>query len=406
MGTHRGALHAGALCAIGALVAAVSCLGPTEVTLVITTDLPCSLNRGTSITVGGAAEKLGAKPPLTITQDCTLVAADVDDSGALTTPANVGTLVVVPSGGRSASFAVQIVTALDPNMSPMDCMQSRENCIIATREIAFIPHTPITLPIELTLDCKNIDCSQGETCFHGRCVGDTVQVACKNGGDCSGTIPPDASSPDVAGPPTDASTDSSARDAPVSDRMAMDQTSSDVGTNPLGNDATVQDATADATTDAPSESPPPLDGGPPSDASPLGPCVDANTSAGVECAGGRCGPGKVCCVNNQMLALPTETCTDMAACDVANMGYPQYWALSCRNWGDCPPGTVCCYQPTDAGSGVVATCVTSCSAGISIVHVGCQNSCECVGAGAVCNEKSCLGAVYGICGTIGGSGCP
>jgi hypothetical protein len=246
MGMHRGLRHAWALCATGAVAAAVSCLDPTEVTLVITTDVQCSLDRGTSITVGNTSEDLSSKPALTVTQDCTSASQSVDDSGALTSPANIGTLVVVPSGSKSDSFAVRVVMAVDPNMSPMDCVPpAYTNCIVADREVSFIPHTPITLPIEITVDCKNIVCSKGLTCVHGQCASEVVHVDCPNG-DCTGTIPPDAA---TKPPESDASPDVSmeppTQDAPSSDQL-VDQTLAEMDTDVQGNDGTLDDA-ADAT---------------------------------------------------------------------------------------------------------------------------------------------------------------
>jgi hypothetical protein len=335
----------------------------------------------------------------------------VDDSGALTRPANIGTLVVVPNGGRSESFAVQIVTAIDTNMSPADCLQMKmqgqklSNCIFASREIAFIPHTPITLPIEITLDCKDIDCTQGETCDHGVCRSDVTHATGCQGGGCNAVLT-DASL-DATSNPADASTEPSIRDAHVSDQPAMDGTMSDVMMDSSGNDVTLQDG--------PSEGPTQSAGGPPSDASPLGTCVSANSSgAGVECAGGRCNSSQVCCVSIPMFAPPTEACTSTPGCDVGSTGYPLHWGLACRNWGDCLPGTVCCYQATDAGAGlgIVSTCVPTASCqggGATLPKIGCQNTCECgtlPGDGGTCNAKSCYGATYGICGGPAGSSCP
>jgi hypothetical protein len=226
MGTHRGLRRAGALCALGALVAAVSCLDATEVTLVVTTDVPCKLNQGTAITIGDPSEVLTQKTPQTITRDCTLASPDVDDSGALTSQATIGTLVVVPSAGRSDSFRVQIVMALDPNMSPDDCLKvGATNCIAESREVSFIPHTPITLPIEITLDCENVTCLKGTTCDHGHCVVDTAHVDCTGGGACNGNIPPEAGSVQPeAGPSPDAPFESPMSDASVQDQLVVDQT--------------------------------------------------------------------------------------------------------------------------------------------------------------------------------------
>ncbi len=322
-------------------------------------------------------------------------ASAFDDAGALTTPATIGTLVVTPSGSRSDSFAVRSRHRGRSQRVARELRSSLTNCVVEKRVVSFIPHTPITLPIEITLDCKNIDCTQGQTCDHGRCVLDTTQVSCQ-GSTCSATIPPDASSPADAGLPGDAGPAADAGDATVIDALATDSTS-DVGFDSTAQEGSTADSPSDVgsgAADAPTDSP-------------LGQCISAGSNtAGVECAGGHCMAGNVCCVTNPMLSLPTETCGSLGSCNVNSTGYPIHWALACRNWGDCPTGKVCCYQTVDAGSGTVASCVTSCPAGFGTTKIGCQNACECTSQGGSCDVLSCLGASYGICGTPSGATCP
>jgi hypothetical protein len=356
---------------------------------------------------------------------------------------------------------VQIVTAIDTNMSPMDCLQMKmqgmklTNCIFASREIAFIPHTPITLPIEITLDCKDIDCTQGETCDHGVCRSNMASgMGCTGGGPCTEGLV-DAS-PDVSGPPADASSDLSVQDSLVTDQFvdqAMADTVTDVpGSDEApGSDATVEDASdatttdapgdvleasidaspdtshvdaaveaaADATTDAgfdatadagadspvdaPGEGPPPSDAGGSPDV--LGGCVGAG-SPKVPCGASTCSSGQICCVTNQLASAPTEACTSPSSCPIQATGYPFYWALSCRNSSDCPSSApICCYQPADAGSGTVSNCATSCPTGFGQTKIGCQNGCECTAVGGTCAQVTCYGGFYGICGN-GGGACP
>jgi len=396
MGVHPGLRRAGALCAIGAILAALSCLAPTEVTLVLTTDVPCLLNRGTMITVGSAAD-VASKPPVTVTQDCTLVSAGVDDSGALTTPASIGTLVVTPSGGRSDSFAVRIVTAVDPTMSPTDCVPPYTNCIVASREVSFVPHTPITLPIEIRLDCKNISCAEGQTCDHGRCLPDTTTVIC-SGSACNASVQEDASTPLDSGPPADASTDTSPVDVSVDTRVL------DVAVGSTPNDATA-DVSSDVAVDARVDVGAPSEGGSATDANPLGSCTDAGPSGAIACAGGTCSTtaGNVCCITVPQAAAPSEACVPAGMCPSGSAGYPLHESISCRSGGDCQPGQICCYQ-AGAGAGFNALCTTVSSCPVFSDRIGCRNSCECPGAN-MCYALPCWGEDIGLCGN-GGASCP
>jgi hypothetical protein len=206
--------------------------------------------------------------------------------------------------------------------------------------------------------------------------------------------------------------------------VASDSTSQEASTvdsppdvHPDAADASIMDGPRDVSTvdvgvdaGADADAAQPAEGGPPSDGGILGVCPVPNSNGGVLCNGGQhCASGKVCCVNIPMFSAVTEACTDISACNVASVSYPFNWGLACRNAGDCPVGTGCCYQAADGGGGVVTTCTSSCPpSGLSPTPKGaCQNSCECGGLTPVCNELVCLGAHYGVCGgTAGGSICP
>src|SRR5262245_19890193 len=90
--------------ALGAgAVTAVSCLDPTEVTLVLTTDQPCDTRyRGTQIFVGSISEVVShAGTPSAQTEACAAT------NGSATS--SIGNLVLVPSGDKRAHFAVEVV---------------------------------------------------------------------------------------------------------------------------------------------------------------------------------------------------------------------------------------------------------------------------------------------------------
>jgi hypothetical protein len=77
---------------------ASDCRAPTEITLVVTTDVACNDLQSTSVTVGHTGE-IETKAPTTSSTFCSA-------SGAL------GALVVVPSGGKGDELALKVVAAL------------------------------------------------------------------------------------------------------------------------------------------------------------------------------------------------------------------------------------------------------------------------------------------------------
>jgi hypothetical protein len=357
-------------------------------------------------------------------------------------PADIGSLVVVPSGSRSASFAVQIVTAVDPVVQPSDCVAPMyQGCIVARRQLSFIPHTPLTLPIEMTLDCLNVFCSSAQTCYHGQCV--TAQAACTAS---VNVCTPDLSGPDASSPGDDDAAEEAGHDAttetpdapadapqadgpstvPPDEASTMDAPATD-GPPDVGlQDAPIADAPGEAEEDAAPEasirdaapdvaasesdaseaSTPVFDGGPLGDGSILGSCLlDAGQSSGVECSGSRCVSGDVCCVSFNPGVMTSAACTTLASCDYNGTAATTYSALGCKSVGDCATGKECCASASKTGNGYVTQCLTSCPDVPLQETTACQNSCECPGAMPQCNPATCLGFTIGYCGGTGGSSC-
>jgi hypothetical protein len=406
-----------------------SCRDPTEVTLVLTTDVPCTMLNETSITIAQPNEDVESKPPVTLTNLC-----DPTGSGDHT----IGTFVVIPnSTGSSEAFSVRVVSAVYKKLAK-DCVASDQytGCIIARRELAFVPHTPLTLPIAMRLDCLDVPCMPGQSCVLGSCKSDVVdppKCATACGEQTLG--PPDGGSPE-ASPPADAPAEATQGDAPPSDGpldstpLADVSTSADVSTadgpildattsdGPDGmpaTDAPPPDVSVDAPVDAPVEaqidaagpdaSPDAtvvdagvFDGGYESDATPLGSCLGNGASSGVACGGGTCALGQVCCISFPSSGLATETCTSSSACNfnLAGTGV-RYSSLACRNRGDCATG-VCCVNPSGVtGAGMATTCTGTCSNTFS-QRVACRHDCEC--GGLTCGATSCVGGYYGTCGGV------
>jgi hypothetical protein len=437
VGTRRSALRLGVVCATGALIAVASCRDATEVTLVLTTNVPCKMLNGTTITVGSASE-VDSKSPLTDTHQC-------DANG------NIGTLVLFPSSSSDASFAVRIVSGVGIQEAGGCSGPDYKGCIVARRELSFVPHTSLTLPIEITLECLNNPCDSASSdllsCYAGQGCG-SAKVSCATSGTCQSmpTALPDASTPGVDAAEASAEADlvDNSVDTTIADSSLVEVTppqpdggadveppvdappdvgtlsevGSDVGVDAkvdapvdappdvtIGVDAPVDvgvDAPPDVTTilDAAAESGPPVDGGPPYNAAP-GPCVANGTNGGVACSTGRCAAGQVCCVtwDPSGLTAATESCTSSSGC---NTGLPPqtptYSSLGCRDNGDCATG-VCCLVPNSANSGMTSTCTATCPGG-TLKRQTCVCSGEC--SAGTCTEKVCAGFYMSLCG----GGCP
>ncbi len=433
MGMRGGHLRVGALGGAVALFTVASCLAPTEVTLVLTTDVPCSTvaaNGGTSITVGTDGD-VETKSPVTITTNC--------DSSSGSDNA-IGTLVVVPSGGSNDSFAVRIVTGVQSNVSECNAASSYKGCIVARRDLAFVPHTPLTLPIAMRMDCVNVDCTSTQTCVDGICKDDRIAspascigegcgeltLASVDGGGAEtladgmvGAEPgaeEDAASDGrladgldstVVGMSVDATlVDSSAMDAPSVVDAPGHEASSFVDAS-----STPEDAPADVTSppgpDASLDASSSIDAGTqdalaPSDAGVLGTCPGVGTSStGVSCGGGTCAKGQVCCVALPTSGPVTETCTSAGACNIGSTGSPVYSSYACMNEGDCPSATPVCCLTSPVGTSYASTCAASCGPGFGYKTL-CRNSCEC--SSLTCGQLTCGGQPIGGCG--GGSSCP
>ena len=139
--------------AVGVVVAATAaseCLAPTEITLRIATDIPCASLDGVAVIVGAPGD-LETNAPSAVTTMC-------DSTG-------IGTLVVTPSGvSGPVGIAVIAGTRGTPDVAAEACRaQNYSNCVVARRALSFIPHTPLTLPIELSSACRNFPCESDPT---------------------------------------------------------------------------------------------------------------------------------------------------------------------------------------------------------------------------------------------------
>ena len=168
--------------ALTTLVVGAGCQPPTEVTVALSTNLPCDEIDGTGLVIG-SPEDVDTKDVLTVTPTC--------DGG------RIGTLVVIPGEDREAVFAVKAVTGV--GVLPEECLTGaarptdvpgERGCIVARRELGFVPKTPLTLPMVMRRDCIAVSCDAGTTCVEGGvCVSARVvdPLRCSEPGGCDET---------------------------------------------------------------------------------------------------------------------------------------------------------------------------------------------------------------------------
>ncbi|MBX3200608.1 MAG: serine/threonine protein kinase [Labilithrix sp.] len=137
-----------------------ACYGPTEVSVVVTTDLACDVGPRTAIFKGFPFDTA----PDAETSECTPV-ADAD--------ARIGSLVFVPSGSADGRAGVKVVLAR--GRSTGECDAHPEDCIVATRSFSFVKHLSRRVPIRMLSECLGKRCPEGQTCGAGGvCVSDAV----------------------------------------------------------------------------------------------------------------------------------------------------------------------------------------------------------------------------------------
>src|ERR1700722_17995573 len=106
--------------AVMALPTLVACRSPTQIDVVISTNVPCSGVTGTSVTTGTLGEIEGI-PPTTTTTNCT--------------NEYIGSVVLIPSSDDSARVGFKVVTGINgttaDQCSANDAGSYGANCIVA-----------------------------------------------------------------------------------------------------------------------------------------------------------------------------------------------------------------------------------------------------------------------------------
>ncbi len=148
---------------VSASAIGLGCRTPTQITVEVTTDVPCDqpgTQANTVISVGSLDSKL-ADRNVAVTSTCHKVDA---------TTWRIGSLVVLPSGDKGAEVAIEVLTGI--NVDPGNCSkpEHKKDCIVARRAMHFVEHSELYLPIGLDVACEGILCDTTTTCVAGRCV--------------------------------------------------------------------------------------------------------------------------------------------------------------------------------------------------------------------------------------------
>jgi alpha-tubulin suppressor-like RCC1 family protein len=191
--------------AVSLLAVVAGCREATQITIEVSTNVPCSSWNGAAISVGVLGAPLETKPPATTSAAC-------DASG------HVGAVVVIPSGSSDEAVAFRVIGATSgATLDACSVDAGAANCIVARRALNFIPHESLSVAVPLRAACEGVACDAYSTCVEGTCrpatLPDPSACATQTCGEGS-LLPPDGGAPDATLP--DAGGPDAAHDANAS----------------------------------------------------------------------------------------------------------------------------------------------------------------------------------------------
>lgn len=170
-----------AVCATAPLA---SCLDATEIKLVLSTDVACDIVKGANGVDGthvlihiGSPANIDSNPP-TQMDSTACMSPDATTSGQAN---DLGTVAIVPSGGFDTAVAISVALSNDAKNPTSTCFPEGKgpaSCIYAHRQISFLPHDLVSLPIVLSSICAGVSCVAPETCDPntGKCTDGHIDV--------------------------------------------------------------------------------------------------------------------------------------------------------------------------------------------------------------------------------------
>ncbi len=110
--------------------------------LVLGTDVNCTVVTSSGVSIALGAPGNDNSGVVTSTEMCS------SDGG-------IGTLVVVPSQGDNQTVGIRVTLGVD--VLTQNCHGPLyTGCIVARRSLRYVPHHPLTLPIDLDESCLGI----------------------------------------------------------------------------------------------------------------------------------------------------------------------------------------------------------------------------------------------------------
>jgi len=185
--------------AISLLALPFACREPTQIKVLIRSDLSCAEASDVAINVGSASSAV--ENALSKGYNTLALASACDDRSG---KADFGSVYLAPGQDTGAI----VLRGTLKGQSPARCTKDSEfaNCIVARRRFSYVEHTTLTMTITLDRACLNVPCGEDSTCQGGRCVSSVVECngsACDPNPDASvpGADPKDAAPPPDAGNP-------------------------------------------------------------------------------------------------------------------------------------------------------------------------------------------------------------
>jgi hypothetical protein len=267
---------------VGGALVPLGCQSPTQLELRVLTDSDCGTLTSIAISVAPTAVEAERASTKTVTHGCSA--------------GRIGRIFVVPGGDKDEGVAIRVVAGL--GVPAESCVPGNDgHCIVARRQLRFLPHATLVVPVKLRKPCEGVSCTETTTCAsEGTCR--SSDVACDGGGTCRLDTDDDIPGPSEAGLPSMGG--DAAPDGP------SEAAAGDSGTSP--------------------------DGGSDSGANGAG-IVRCPTLTGVQ----NCYlPDQICC-RDSGVSGETGNCMTRGDCGAIG-GY----ILECDQWLDCQGGLSCC----------------------------------------------------------------
>lgn len=160
------------------------CATPTVITVDVYTEVPCAKDAEVLITLADQLDALEDSAPSSSSNGC--LAGE---------PGHVGKVVLAPAGDDEKQVAFAVTTRSDGGPAD-ECLASPlpPACIVARRQLRFVPHLELPMRIDLRDACSGVDCPADQTCVKGSCVSAVVPDDCTGGCDDS-QLPPASGGP-------------------------------------------------------------------------------------------------------------------------------------------------------------------------------------------------------------------